>query len=223
MWEIRDRKRMFARLRWPGEIGGFFAIRAILAVAMGSLALVLVGCAAHQPVQTKVTSLPAQASGPYVIGPDDILELIVWNQPALSAAQLPVAADGTITEPLAGKIQAAGKTAEQVKEELTAKLKPFVHDPNVTVRVVNARSQVIYVQGSVKAPGMFPLRSGEYLSQAIAAAGGLSEFADPSDIRIERHERNKIEEITVDYSDVNDGKNSAADVRLKKGDTIFVK
>jgi polysaccharide biosynthesis/export protein len=183
----------------------------------------IVGCAARQPVHTKVITVSGAPPGPYMIGPDDVLEVIVWKEPELSAQQLPVAADGTITEPLAGRIQAAGKTTQEVKDELTMKLKPFVDNPNVTVRVVDARSQVIFIQGAVNKSGAFRLQSGEYLSQAIAEAGGLTEFADASQIRIERRDHNQLKEITVDYRDVNDGKSSAADIRLMKGDTIFVK
>jgi polysaccharide export outer membrane protein len=188
-----------------------------------SMASILNACAPAQPVKTKVVSAVAPDVDPYVIGPDDVLEVIVWKEPDLSSHQLTVVNDGTITEPLAGRIQAAGKTTAEVQEALTKSLKPFVDNPNVTVRVLEARSQVIYIQGMVRSPGKFPLQSDEYLSQALAQAGGFSEFADRSKIRIERHDRDKIEEITIDYRDVQAGEDLTADIRLVKGDTIFVK
>lgn len=164
------------------------------------------------------SAVPAQ---PYRIAPDDVLDVIVWRQPQISG-KIIVAADGTITVPLADRMSAAGLTTEQLQGELTRRLTPFIGNPAVTVRVAEARSQVVYVMGSVRRPGVFRLRPGEVLSQALAEAGGFTEFADSSDISVTRHTPSDAQRIVVDYDRVLSGKDLSGDIALVAGDTIDV-
>jgi polysaccharide biosynthesis/export protein len=188
--------------------------------------LLLVGalitsCAPAQGVQTKVMKDAPTALPPYQVGPDDELQVFVWKQPQISG-RVVVAADGTVTVPLAGQIYAAGLTAKQLQAEVAKRLATYMSDPTVTVRVDNARSQVFYVVGKVGKPGVFRLRPGEVLSQALAEAGGLNEFADADHVRIARRSRTETEEISVNYVRVQEGKDLSADISLMAGDTITV-
>lgn len=185
------------------------------------LPFLLAACSNQQPIQTQVTALPDPVAQPYKIGPDDQLEVFVWKQPQLSG-KVGVAADGTVTIPLAGQMQAAGFTAEQLQNRIAKKLTTFVDDPTVTVRVDDARSQIFYVMGEVPKPGLYRLRPDEVLSQGLAEAGGPGEFADKSRIRVRRRIDGNSEEITINYKDVESGKNVAADIPLVAGDTITV-
>jgi polysaccharide biosynthesis/export protein len=184
-------------------------------------AFVFMSCGGTKAVNTKVINEPALALQPYKIGPDDELEIFVWKQPEISG-HVTVANDGSITIPLAGRIRAAGLTADQVQAAVTKKLGPYMSDPTVTVRVTNAKSQVFFVVGQVLKPGVFRLRPGEVLSQGLAEAGGLGEFADPSAIRIRRRRGDDNEEITVNYTGVQEGQDSSGDIPLTAGDTISV-
>lgn len=172
-------------------------------------------------VQTKIMRNSLTDAAPYVIGADDLLEVIVWKEPQLSGRVL-VAADGTATLPLTGPVPAAGYTCEQLQAELTRRLATFTRSPNVTVRVADARSRVYYVLGEVRKPGSFPLRSGEVLSQGLAEAGGLSEFAAPQAIRLVRRSGAKDIQMTINYNRVLSGKDITGDVPLQAGDTITV-
>lgn len=185
------------------------------------LAPALVSCGSAESVQTKVSEHAPAAVIPYAMGPDDEIEVIVWKQPELSG-KVVVAADGTVTVPLAGRVQAAGLTSEALEKELNKRLTPFLSDPNVTVRVADARSQAVYILGEVHKPGVFRLRPGEVLSQVLAEAGGFSEFADPSKIQIARRKRSENEEITIDYRKAQSGQDLTADVPLMAGDVIHV-
>lgn len=172
-------------------------------------------------VQTRTAAESSIDATPYVIGADDVLEIIVWKEPQLSGRVL-VAADGTATLPLIGPVEARGHTCQQLREELAHRLSAFTRSPNVTVRVSEARSRIYYVLGEVRKPGSFPLRSGEVLSQGLAEAGGLSEFADPGAIRLVRRTGANNIQMTINYERVLSGKDITGDVRLQAGDTITV-
>ena len=93
---------------------------------------------------------------------------------------------------------------------------------NATVRVTNPASHVFYVLGSVNKPGAYKLHTGEVLSQALAEAGGLGQFADPGKIRIMRHKENETVVLTVNYYVVRSGGDVSADVQVEPGDTVTV-
>jgi polysaccharide biosynthesis/export protein len=174
------------------------------------------------PVQKKVVTRPAAKDvDPYVIGRDDELEIIVWTQPQLSGKVI-VASDGTIAMPLIGRVPAAGLTPDMLKADLDKHYARFIHGANATVRVSDPASHVFYVLGEVNKPGVYKLHSSEVLSQALAEAGGLGQFADASKIRILRHRENETVVFTVNYNVVRSGGDVTADVPVEPGDTVSV-
>jgi polysaccharide export outer membrane protein len=189
---------------------------------VGLLCLV---AAAFSCTPTAAVNLPTEGSAavvqPYRIAPDDVLDVIVWKQPQVSG-KVTVAADGTITIALADRVSAAGLTTAQVQQELARRLASFIANPTVTVRVADARSQVVYVMGAVRRAGVFRLRPGEVLSQALAEAGGFDEFANTRAVRITRHTPTDAERIVVNYDRVLSGKELSSDIVLVAGDTIDV-
>ncbi len=187
-----------------------------------AIGIAAVGCSPSAAIkQSKVFDDAPAAAQPYRIEPDDVLDVMVWKQPQVSG-KVVVAADGTVTVPLADNVHAAGLTAEQLQAEISRRLAPFIDKPTVTVRVADARSQVIYVMGAVQRPGVFRLRSGEVLSQALAEAGGFTEFADSSSVRITRHTPSDAERIVINYDRVMSGEDLAGDITLMAGDTVDV-
>lgn len=186
------------------------------------LVLATSGCFGGAPVQTQVVTRSADPAdaGPYTIGRDDVLDVFVWKDKQLSG-RISVASDGTITMPLVGQVKAAGLTTKELQTDLTARYARFVHDPKVTVRVFDPASRVFYVLGEVSKPGMYKLMSGEVLSQALAAAGGPTEYANLRRIKIVRRTGDQQTEMTINYSGVRSG-DLSADVALERGDTITV-
>lgn len=172
-------------------------------------------------VERRVVDVTPAKPGPYRIGRDDVINVVVWKQPQLSG-QVTVAGDGTITIPLAGQVEAAGLTTQELKARLTKKLSGDIDNPNVTVSVASPNSMVFYVLGQVHAPGVYPLRSGEVLSQALAQAGGLTPFANARAIRIVRRTAHKDVQMTVNYKRIEDGGSPQDEVALEAGDTITV-
>jgi polysaccharide biosynthesis/export protein len=163
----------------------------------------------------------AADSDSYIIGPEDVLYIYVWKEDNLSRT-VPVRMDGMISIPLVDDIKAAGMTPLQLKEVLLAKLREFVETPDVTVIVSEANSYRVYVQGEVKNPGVFRLRSETTLVQLIIMAGGFTDWANQKKITIMRKEGGKDSRIMVNYKKIMDGDSDAKDVVLKSGDIIII-
>jgi polysaccharide biosynthesis/export protein len=163
----------------------------------------------------------AADSDSYIIGPEDVLYIYVWKEENLSRS-VPVRIDGMISIPLVDDIKAAGMTPLQLKEVLLAKLREYVETPDVTIIVTEANSYRVYVQGEVKTPGVFKLRSETSLVQLIIMAGGFTDWANQKKITIIRKEGGKDSRIVVNYKKVIDGDEGAKDVMLKSGDIIII-
>ena len=156
----------------------------------------------------------------YVIGPEDVLQVTVWKEPTISGV-IPVRPDGNISLVLAGDMPAAGRTPMQLATEITSRLKKYVQDPNVSVVVTGVNSHRIYLVGEVGHVGPIPLTAGMSPLQAIAAAGGLSPFANSKRIYILRGEQGKQQKIPFDYKGALKG-DSKQNITLLPGDTIVV-
>jgi polysaccharide export outer membrane protein len=181
-----------------------------LAVAVGML-----GCGRHMPPpQTE----PAQQAE-YHIGREDVLDVAVWHDPELSKT-VPVRPDGMISLPLLGELQAQGKTAPELAQEIQQKLTPYVANPHVAVMLKEINAPRFSVIGEVQKPGTFPLRGDVNVLQALAQAGGFNPFADQNGIVLVRQNGGKTERYQVRYSDLVTGDGSA--VLLDAGDTLYV-
>jgi polysaccharide export outer membrane protein len=157
----------------------------------------------------------------YVIGPQDVIDVNVWKEPDISRT-VPVRPDGKISLPLLNDVQAAGMTPAQLGNQITASLKKYVTNPQVTVIVTAINSQRIYVLGEVTRPGAFPLLPGTTVLRGLSSAGGFTQFAKMKGIYVLRLENGKQVKYPFNYKDVVGGKHSEQDILLKAGDTIVV-
>lgn len=127
------------------------------------------------------------ADRPYLIGPYDKLIIDVFGIEELSKKEVQTDASGRISFPLAGVIEAAGKTPAEVERELVTRLKgAYVRDPQVTVNLKETVSQVVTVDGEVKEPGLYPVIGRMTLMRAVATAKGTAELAKLDDVVIFR-------------------------------------
>jgi len=168
--------------------------------------------------------VPALAAGAaansYVIGESDVISVTVLKEPTMSGSLL-VRPDGMITMPLLGDIKASGMTPLQLSDEVAKMLKKYIQDPNVSVILTQINSKKVYFLGEVAKIGPVDITPGMTLLQAIASAGGLTQYANARRIYILRNEGGKHTRIPVQYKRALKG-NSSLDLPLKPGDTIVV-
>ena len=149
----------------------------------------------------RVGDVAAQSAPPeYVIGPEDMLQISVWKNDALSRA-VPVRPDGKISLPLLNDVQAAGLTAMQLRDRLAQELAQYMTNPEVSVIVTDVRSFRVSVLGEVRKPGVLQLGSTTTILEAIAMAGGLTDHASPHQIVVVRRDAaGNTEKIPFNYS-----------------------
>lgn len=134
------------------------------------------------PVRVDLTA----ADRPALIGPLDTIQVDVFNVPDLSR-EMQVDASGRVAMPLAGTIDARGRTAEELAIAIRTALQArHVRNPEVTVNIKSSVSQVVTIDGQVVEPGLYPVTNQMTLMRAIASAKGLSEFARQEDVVVLR-------------------------------------
>jgi polysaccharide export outer membrane protein len=155
----------------------------------------------------------------YRIGPEDMLQISVWKNEAMSRA-VPVRPDGKISLPLLNDVQAAGLTALELREALTEKLAEFIPSPEVSVIVSDVRSFKVSVMGEVARPGRSELKSWTTVLDVLALAGGFTQFATRSKIVILRPEGTTMKRIPFNYNRVAAGEQE--NFYLRNGDIVLV-
>lgn len=174
---------------------------------------------------------PARHDINYVVGPADILRVTVFNEPQLSG-HFRIENDGTFNYPFLGRVKASGLTvaavAAAVKEGLGA---GYLRDPQITVEVVEFRSQSVFVMGEVRTPGKYVLSGSVTLLDALAQAGSITGAAG-ADVLILHPKQQMANAPTlpgqgdaeiehVSLREIEEGKLSR-NVAIRDGDTIFV-
>lgn len=182
-----------------------------------------IGSKAKQGVPTK------SPTSQYRVGPRDILTITVWDHPELTipagefraadAAGTVVGEDGNIFYPYAGIIKAAGKTVEEIREQLTQKLAEYIEQVQLDVRVASYRSQRVYVVGEVTTPGIqlvkdIPLT----ILEAINSSGGLKPEADSRNVTLTRNDK----AYNINLQAIYEGFGLSQNVQLENGDVLNV-
>ena len=199
---------------------GFALPSVVLGLLFSVVAMAAEPAAEPAPAATEKTQ-PAATEPGYQVGPEDVLAISVWKEDSLKVEAL-VRPDGGLSFPLIGEVQAAGKTAGQLQQEITERLNKFIPDPVVSVSVLKVVGNKIYVIGKVNRPGEYPC--GRYVDvlQALSMAGGLTPFASENDIKVLRKENGKDTVLPFRYSQVQKGQDLEQNVTLKSGDVVVV-
>jgi polysaccharide export outer membrane protein len=179
---------------------------------------------------------PAAATDPalYIVGPNDVLTITVFNQPQLSG-KFPVEADGTLPFPLLGRVAVGGLSIRAVEDEMRRRLAAgYVKDPHVSVTMEQYRSQQIFVMGEVRQPGSLPFTGAMTLIEALARVGSTTERAGPEAVIVRSRtagsdtnatpqtgDTSNVENIRINLRSLQTGTLSQ-NVALRPGDTIFV-
>ncbi|TLY42733.1 MAG: sugar ABC transporter substrate-binding protein [Nitrospirae bacterium] len=194
----------------------------LLFSAMIVLSLVTntLGADEHSPPDQDNGRDKVQESIDYRIGPEDVLDIAVWHNEAMSRT-VPVRPDGKISLPLLNEVQAAGLTPMQVRDALSKKLEEYMPNPEVSVIVKEVHSFKVSVVGEVKRPGRHELKSRATVLDVLAMAEGLGEFAARGRIVILRREGNTVKRIPFNYNKVV-SEDGVENILLQPGDIIVV-
>lgn len=157
----------------------------------------------------------------YRIGVSDVLEIAVWKNDAMTRT-VPVRPDGQISLPLVNDIAAAGLTPRELRDALAAKLATYMADPVVSVIVREVNSFKVSVIGQVKTPGRVNISGPMTVLDAIAQAGGFTEFAARSRIVLLRNEKKVPKRFDIDYNRIVDHGGGTDNYLLVPGDIVVV-
>ena len=188
--------------------------------------MVLPGLLAAAPqaaaVQAQAPAAQIQVSADYVVGPGDVLSIVVWRDKELTQ-EVVVRPDGKISLPLLNDVVAAGLTPEQLRNRLAAAAQKFSkEDPVVTVMVRQINSTRVFITGMILHPGAYVLTGPTTVLQLIAVAGGFADFANRNKILIARVENGVQRSYYFNYDDAVKKGNLAQNLLLRSGDTIVV-
>lgn len=179
----------------------------------------------NPPAATKIPQKSGSASAapsatpedhPYIVGPLDVLEIRVWNDPKLSG-MYPVRPDGMISMPLIGEIKADGLSVPGLSDTVRQKLNSVMNDPEVNIQVAKINSKRIFVFGGVLKPGEIPLYENMTVLDALSNVG-FKDFANPKKITVMRG----THIFHFNYKEVSKGKHMEQNIYLQNGDRIFV-
>ena len=199
-----------------------FRLKLLIWLFLGLALVPALGCAPRLSPTVEAQAAAAQiVEEKYQLGPEDVIEISVWKEKDLTK-QISIRPDGKISYPLIGEIQAAGKTVNELREEISKRLEEFVTDAQVTVILLKAQYYKIYVMGKVNKPGEFVMGRPANVMQALAMAGGLTPFASPTRIVILRRSGDKEHTLPFDYKAVSRGEFLDQNVTLLPGDVVVV-
>ena len=157
----------------------------------------------------------------YIIGPEDVLSIVVFGEDQLST-KVTVRADGKISLLLLDELQASGLTPVQLKTTITQGLTKFLANPRVYVIPLEIHSQYVYIVGAVAKPGVYALGASLRVTELLVRAGGLADFAKPDQIVIIRGQGTLKARFPFNYKTFLQGKNFKQDIQLQSGDMVVV-
>jgi polysaccharide export outer membrane protein len=195
----------------------------ILAAVLGVLAWTF-GSAGPAWAAAPAAAPKEHAAANYVIGPGDVLDIFVWQNPDLSQKKVPVRPDGRISTPLIANIMAAGRTPVELAQAMDKALSEYIRAPRVTVIVseaVGALSQVQII-GQVVHPESIPYHEGMTVLDAVLAAGGLTPYASGNSAKIERKVNGKVVTMHVHLSNLINKGDLSQNFALQPGDVVVV-
>lgn len=160
----------------------------------------------------------------YLVGPGDMVDIIVWRNPEVSMS-VPVRPDGKITTPLVEDLPASGKTSTQLARDIEEALSKYIQQPVVTVVVtefIGPYSEQIRVIGEAAKPQALPYREQMTLMDVLIAVGGVTEFAAGNRSRVIRNVDGKQQQFSVRLDDLIRDGDITANVPMRQGDVLVI-
>ena len=169
----------------------------------------------------------------YELGSNDQILIGVPQSPEINQRPFRIDSDGYIDLPLVGRVHAAGLTVRGLETLLTTRLRDYIREPQVTITVVQFRSEPVFFLGAFKTPGIYPLQGGRTLVEMLATVGGLQPTASRR-IRITRRDEygtldlpnavkdpvRKVSTVEISLDSLTQNVNPAEDITLKAYDIV---
>ncbi len=176
--------------------------------------------AADNAVKAPPPQSVSQAGPEYRMGPEDQIRVSVWENKDLTL-DLVVRPDGKISMPLIQDVVAEGRTAAELATTIHDRLLTYIKEPQVSVIILQVNAPKFFVIGNVAKPGTYSLRSETSVLQALALAGGFTQFASTRNIRLIRNIAGRQEVRVINYNKLTDD-GGEGNYILGSGDTIVV-
>jgi polysaccharide export outer membrane protein len=171
-------------------------------------------------VWAKDLPAPAETTQGYLIATGDLISVRVVNQDSIST-HARVRSDGRVALPLLGDVEVRGKTPSSLRSELEARLKQYIVAPSVTVNVEEVAPVIVSVLGEVAHPGVVKLDHNASVAEALASAGGLTDYANRDRIFVVRR-GHKLLRVRFTFAQLEDGDPAAIRFGLRRGDVVVV-
>ena len=209
-----------------------------LVLAIGALSATAAAQSAPPPFAQSASESASSSSGSgngaadYVVGAQDILKIIVFDEPTMSGTYR-VDSDGGFQYPMLGRIIVAGRSVRNIEQMLKTKLEDgYIKAAQVAVDVDQFRSRSIFVVGEVRSPGKYPMTGQMSLIEALAAAGSTTPTASSEILILRPRDPVAVQPLTPDQveqtnvhrinlADLQLGRLSE-NITLMEGDTVFV-
>lgn len=162
----------------------------------------------------------------YIIGANDVLTISLFGQDPKYSGDVTVRPDGKITLLLVDEIAAAGRRPTELKTDLVKAYSKYFQDPVVLVSPKQINSRMVFIQGQVFKPGSYPITDSMDITQLIALAGGLQDWADRENIVLLRKDplpNGRPDRVFFNYNRVFEKSSMEAIPKLRPGDQVFVK
>ncbi len=171
---------------------------------------------------TEIEKFSASVPTEYLIGPGDVISIIVRGRPDVTLEGATVSPDGKLSIPRVGIIDVSGQTVDWVTTEVKSRLSEFYTEPDVTVLMHEFHNNKVFVLGRVDNPGLINFKGNGTLLEAIAMAGGMSTTAQNSFLSKAVIFRGKEMVIWVDLMELLNNGNMSLNARLKNNDLVFI-
>ncbi len=164
-----------------------------------------------------------QNSDAYLLQPGDLLEVKVFKEDDMSRVAR-INTNGTITFPLVGIVKVSDCSLAEAEKILTENLKRYFKNPQVSILIKEYANNTVYVLGQVKKPSSLKIPPEKNLTvlEAITSAGGFTDIANTSKVKVLRMENGKQKSIEVDVSQITKQGKKSLDINLMSGDVVFV-
>ena len=210
-------------------------MRKVSIVTLWGISLSFLGACAGAPVQnSSVQATPisqeieagiaqVRQSSAYILQPGDLVEIKVFMEDDMDRT-LRISGSGSVTYPLVGSIQLAGNTVEQAEERMGQALQRYLKNPQVSMLIKEYSNKTVHVLGQVKKPASIELPPEKSLTvlEAITSAGGFTDVAAISKVRVLRMKDGKQQTLDVDVTQITKQGNKSLDLELLPGDVVFV-